>query len=85
MLLYGEVLPLALAGAAAVAMRTAAQALSRTIYETNHLYEASFFLAIYRSCLDDARTRRRTAPTALSGGQWQRISVARGLYRDAPW
>jgi ATP-binding cassette subfamily B protein len=29
-------------------------------------------------------SRRFTSGRDLSGGQWQRISVARGLYRDAP-
>ena len=54
-LLYTGALALALAGAAAVAMRTAAQAVSRMIFETNHLYEASLYVDMYRTCLADAR------------------------------
>ncbi len=62
LLLYGGVLPLALAGAAAVAMRTAAQSVSRLVCEINRLYEASFFIAIFRSCLTDAAGRGAAPP-----------------------
>ncbi|WP_246170191.1 ABC transporter ATP-binding protein [Pseudonocardia hierapolitana] len=62
LLLYAGGMPLALAGAAALAMRTAGQSVANTIYEINHLYEASFYLDLYRSCLDE--TRRRSRPPA---------------------
>jgi ATP-binding cassette, subfamily B, bacterial len=69
LLLYAGGMPLALAGAAALAMRTAGQSVANTIYEVNHLYEASFYLDLYRSCLDEA-TRRKRAPATerLRGG-----------------
>jgi ATP-binding cassette subfamily B protein len=63
LLLYAGGMPLALAGAAALAMRTAGQSVANTIYEINHLYEASFYLDLYRSCLDDAT--RRSRPSAM--------------------
>ncbi len=64
MLVYTGSLPLALAGAAALAMRTAASAVSSTLYTTNHLFETGYYLDLYQLCLDDAAARRRTAPTA---------------------
>jgi ATP-binding cassette subfamily B protein len=62
LLLYAGGMPLALAGAAALAMRTAGQSVANTIYQINHLYEASFYLDLYRSSLDE--TRRRSRPPA---------------------
>jgi ATP-binding cassette subfamily B protein len=76
LLLYTGGLALALAGAAAVAMRTAAQAVSRVIYETNHLDEASLYVDLYRACLVDARTRRRAEPTAHLAGDPEVITVS---------
>ncbi len=74
-LIYTGVLPLALAGAAAVAMRTASGAITRAIFEVNQLYEASFALDIYRTCLRDARTRRRPAATAAPPGDPAAITL----------
>jgi ATP-binding cassette, subfamily B, bacterial len=72
MLLYAGGMPLALAGAAALAMRTAGQAVTNTIYEINRLYEASFYLDLYRSCLEDvARRKRGPATQRLRGGPAQ--------------
>ena len=76
LLLYTGGLPLALAGAAAVAMRTAAQAVSQVVYQTNRLYEASLYVALYRSCLTDARTRRRAEPTARLAGDPDVIALS---------
>ncbi len=68
LLLYAGGLPLALAGAAALAMRTAGQSVGNTIYQVNHLYEASFYLDLYRSCIADAAGRSRPPGTdALRG------------------
>jgi ATP-binding cassette subfamily B protein len=61
LLLYTGVMPLALAGAAAVAMRTASSAVSVTVYAANRLYEHSFFLDLLSRCLRQARDRRRPA------------------------
>jgi len=81
LLIYLGVLPLALAGAAAVAMRTAAQAVSRVVFEINHLYEASFYLALYRSCLTDAGRRHRPAATAQLKGDPEQIELAGVCFR----
>ncbi len=63
-LLYLEVLPLALAGTAVVAMRTATAATGRMIFEANSLFESSFFIGMLRDCLTDAAARRRPADAA---------------------
>jgi ATP-binding cassette subfamily B protein len=63
LLLYAGGMPLALAGAAALAMRTAGQSVANTIYQVNRLYEASFYLDLYRSCVDDTARRSRPAAT----------------------
>lgn len=54
-LLYLAVMPLALAGAAVVAMRTAASALNSTMIAVNRLYEHSFYLRFYEKLLREAR------------------------------
>lgn len=56
-LLYLGAMPLAIAGAAVVAMRTASSALSRTMSAANQLYEESFYLRFYQQLLRDARNR----------------------------
>lgn len=68
LLIYTGALDLALAGVAALAMRRASQSVSVVIYEVNGLYEATFYLDLYRSCLSDAGARRRAAPTAALAG-----------------
>ena len=68
LLIYSGVLPLALAGAAALAMRVASQAVSATVAETDQLFEAGYYVELHRSCLHEARTRRRAAPTATVPG-----------------
>ncbi|MFC4942189.1 ATP-binding cassette domain-containing protein [Pseudonocardia sp. GCM10023141] len=75
LLLYTGVLPLALAGAAAVAMRTASGAVTNVIFQTNHLYEASFYVDLFRTCLADARRRRRPEPTAELAGDPATITL----------
>jgi ATP-binding cassette subfamily B protein len=65
-LLYTEAMPLALAGAAVVAMRTASTALSNTIYGVNRLYEDSFYVDLYHSLLDDAGARHQPATRATA-------------------
>jgi ATP-binding cassette, subfamily B, bacterial len=62
-LLYVGAMPLALAGAAAVAMRTASSAVSLTVYAANRLFEQSFYLDILASCLAQARSYHRPAAT----------------------
>ncbi|MDQ3760556.1 MAG: ABC transporter ATP-binding protein/permease [Actinomycetota bacterium] len=58
-LLYTGAMPLALAGAAAVAMRTASTAVSTTLYAANRLFEHSFYLDMLASCLTQARSHHR--------------------------
>ncbi|MGH4010938.1 MAG: ABC transporter ATP-binding protein [Pseudonocardiaceae bacterium] len=61
LLLYAGAMPLALAGAAAVAMRTASTAVSSTVFAANRLFEHSFYLDMLTSCLAQARGYHRTA------------------------
>ncbi|MGH3845294.1 MAG: ABC transporter ATP-binding protein [Pseudonocardiaceae bacterium] len=63
-LLYVGAMPLALAGAAAVAMRTASSAVSLTVYAANRLFEQSFYLDMLASCLAAARGYHRALATA---------------------
>ncbi|HZS19523.1 MAG TPA: ABC transporter ATP-binding protein [Pseudonocardiaceae bacterium] len=60
-LLYAGAMPLALAGAAAVAMRTASTAVSTTVFAANRLFEHSFYLDMLSSCLAQARRYQRAA------------------------
>ncbi|HEU5472399.1 MAG TPA: ABC transporter ATP-binding protein [Actinophytocola sp.] len=60
-LLYVEAMPLALAGAAVVAMRTGSTALSNTIHGVNGLYEDSFYIELYEKLLTDSAGRRGPA------------------------
>ncbi|TVT58159.1 ABC transporter ATP-binding protein [Amycolatopsis rhizosphaerae] len=64
-LLYTGELPLALAGTAALAMRTSATALSNTMNAINLLYENSFYIDIYLRLLGEAR-RRQQARSAIT-------------------
>jgi ATP-binding cassette subfamily B protein len=61
LLLYTGAMPLALAGVAAVAMRTANSAVSTTVYAANELYTHSFYLDMLTSCLAQARDYHRAA------------------------
>ena len=81
LLLYGGLLPLALAGAAALAMRTASQAVSTVVFETNSLYESSFYIAIFRACLSDAAARRRAPATSDLRGDPERIELTEVCFR----
>jgi ATP-binding cassette, subfamily B, bacterial len=65
-LLYIEAMPLALAGAAVIAMRTASTALNNMIYGVNQLYEDSFYVDLYHKLLGDARGRHRPAAGAVA-------------------
>jgi ATP-binding cassette, subfamily B, bacterial len=61
-LLYMEAMPLALAGAAVVAMRTGSNALNNTIHGVNRLYEDSFFIDLFQKLLVDAKIRSGPEP-----------------------
>jgi ATP-binding cassette subfamily B protein len=60
-LLYTGTMPLALAGAAAVAMRTASTAVSTTVFAANRLFEHSFYLDMLTRCLAQAGSYHRAA------------------------
>jgi len=59
LLLYGNAIPLALAGTAAIAMRTASSALSSTLQQLNQLYSESFYLGFLHQLHEEAAKRRR--------------------------
>ncbi len=61
-LLYIEAMPLALAGAAVVAMRTGSIALNNTIHGVNGLYEDSFYIDLFQKLLADCKLRRGPEP-----------------------
>ncbi|HEX8518502.1 MAG TPA: ABC transporter ATP-binding protein [Pseudonocardia sp.] len=59
LLLHGSALPLALAGTAVLALRTAGQAITTGIYAVNRLFQTGVQVEVYRSCLADLAARRR--------------------------
>ncbi|WP_245645203.1 ABC transporter ATP-binding protein [Pseudonocardia acaciae] len=65
-LIYIGALPLALAGAAALAMRTASTAVANTVYISNRLFETSLYHDLYQACLTGARARTRRHPPATA-------------------
>jgi len=69
LLLYAGWIPLAVAGTAVVAVRTATGSLSRLVLAANELFEHGRYIADYQSFLADAESRAprptgRAAPTA---------------------
>ena len=81
LLLYGGALPLALAGTAVLAMRTAAQSIITGIYAFNRLFELGLHVEIYRSCLDDLATRQRPAAVHTLDGGPETITVTDVTFR----
>jgi ATP-binding cassette subfamily B protein len=81
LLIYTGILALALAGTAAVAMRTAGQAVSSAIFGINQLYESSFYVEIFRTCLTQAAERRRPRATAQLAGPPGRIELSGVRFR----
>jgi ATP-binding cassette subfamily B protein len=68
-LLYAGALPLALAGTAVLAMRTAGQSIVTGVFAFNRLFELGLHVDVYRTCLDDLAARRRPAAVhTLEGG-----------------
>ena len=76
LLLYEGLLPLALAGTAVLAMRTAAQSIVTGIYAFNRLFELGLHVDIYRTCLDDLAARRRPAAVHTLDGGPETITLA---------
>jgi len=68
LLLYTGHLPLALAGTAVLAMRTAAQAITSGVWSVNRMFEVGMHVDLYRTCLDDLAARRRPPPVAALEG-----------------
>ena len=60
LLLHDGALPLALAGTAVLAMRTAAQSITTGVYAVNRLFETGLHVEVYRTCLDDLVARQRS-------------------------
>ena len=84
-LLYTGAMPLALAGAAVVAMRTASTSLSTTMYAVNQLYEHSFYIDFYRRLLTTAHARHHvsTGVTAPADPSVIRLENVTFTYPDA--
>jgi ATP-binding cassette subfamily B protein len=74
-LVYTGEIPLALAGAAALAMRMASSSVSNVVSESNQLLDAGYYIELYRSCLADAATRRRAAPALELSGDPRTITL----------
>ncbi|MCO1656634.1 ABC transporter ATP-binding protein [Pseudonocardia humida] len=81
LLIYFELLELAVAGAAALAMRMAAQAVSNAVYGVNMLYESGFYVELFRSCLSEAARRRRRPGSAPLTGPPTRIELTGVSFR----
>ncbi|WP_051580040.1 ABC transporter ATP-binding protein [Pseudonocardia acaciae] len=62
-LLYAGIMPLALAGAAAIAMRTATTAVATTVQAANRVFEEGFYLDMLNTCLATARRYRHRVPS----------------------
>jgi ATP-binding cassette subfamily B protein len=58
-LLYAGAMPLALAGTAALAMRSAASAIVNSMFQVSSLYESGFTLELFRTLVADAGARSR--------------------------
>lgn len=63
LLIYRGGLPLALAGTAAVAMRTANQSISNGVFAVSNLFEVGVIIELYRDCLKDIAARHRKPAT----------------------
>jgi ATP-binding cassette, subfamily B, bacterial len=59
LLLYAGAMPLAVAGTALLAMRTASSAIVQAMFQLSQLYESGITLDLYRSLLADAGARSR--------------------------
>jgi ATP-binding cassette, subfamily B, bacterial len=81
LLIYFGILELALAGAAALAMRTAGQSVSNMIYQANHLYEATYFVDLFRVAVADAEGRRRVPPVTELRGDPEVITLIGASFR----
>jgi ATP-binding cassette, subfamily B, bacterial len=81
-LLYVEAMPLALAGAAVVAMRTGSTSLRNTMYQVNRLYDDSFQIDLFRKLLADAGDRRGPEPVTDAPVNPETIELRDVSYTD---
>jgi ATP-binding cassette subfamily B protein len=75
LLLHANALPLALAGAAVVAMRMASSSLTATMFNVNYFYENTLYLELYTTLLEQTRERTRPASTVLAPAAPSRITL----------
>jgi ATP-binding cassette subfamily B protein len=75
LLLYLGAMPLAIAGAAVVAMRTASSALGTTMTSANRLYEDSFYLHFYQELIRQARQKHPRPSTITAPRHPQTIRL----------
>jgi ATP-binding cassette subfamily B protein len=81
LLLYTGGLPLALAGTAVVAMRTAAQAIGNGVHSVNELFEEGVYVGLFGDCIADIRARARPAPTRQLAGDPTVVELADVSFR----
>ncbi|WP_163510785.1 ABC transporter ATP-binding protein [Fodinicola acaciae] len=81
LLLYVGTLPLALAGAAVVAMRMAASALTNTMFGVNRLYENTLYLDLYTNLLEESRKRTRPRTGVSAPSQPRQITASGVSFR----
>ena len=80
LLLYAAAMPLALAGTAALAMRSAASAIINSMFQVSQLYESGFTLELYRTLIADAAARSRPRGQGLAADPAE-ITVDRVSFR----
>ncbi|TCO52901.1 ABC transporter ATP-binding protein [Actinocrispum wychmicini] len=76
LLLHANSLPLALAGAAVVAMRMASTSLNATMFNVNFFYEHTLYLELYTTLLEQTAARTRPTSTITAPAAPARIELA---------
>jgi ATP-binding cassette, subfamily B, bacterial len=80
LLLHDNALPLALAGAAVVAMRMSASALAGTMFNVNYFYENTLYLELYTTLLAQTRSRTRPESAILAPAAPGRITLTEASF-----
>ncbi|HEX8865279.1 MAG TPA: ATP-binding cassette domain-containing protein, partial [Lentzea sp.] len=81
LLLHAGWIPLAVAGTAVIAIRTASAALGQLVRATNELFEQSLYVSDYQSFLGTAGERRRAASVAAAPSAPDRITLEDVAFR----